>query len=439
MEKRGEKSQGAGRSRKSSRSRSPRKANQRTQEAGQSQSSTCRSPGGSKEPKVKQGQSVFNRLGKPVVPPSCEAGCSGDKPKSQNQEAEKPTRRQMRRAHLAKILKSGNVNPEEAWKLWRSAATREEFKKHRKMKTLLPPMPTEFQEEVGETEAEVPPHPQPEEAPKKKALEKPVVPQRLPPSTPGAGLEFFRYSSSNLPARFRGPLSFDRPTQLPCYLLRPIVPVPFSSGAGARFITPIPRPSAFQSPWARLGPLPSTSQPSATITCASPCLPAVIGMEVELPVPVESRTDQADRSREVPVIIITSPSPPTSPVEEASSGAMEVSSSPAASETPGEAWQDEARALPQLVPAVVPQASPREGIPEPVYLEERLRARREHLESQRAPGSRKKKRKRRGPRQLQMEDYEGAVPRPRDRDWDEDVLEIDEGYDDAEFFSDEEQ
>lgn len=143
-------------------------------------------------------------------------------------------------------------------------------------------------------------------------------------------------------------------------------------------------------------------------------------MEVELPVPVESRIIQADRPRDVPVIVITSPLTPTCPVKESSARVVVVLSNSSVSAAPGpteEAWQEEARALPQVFPVVVPLAPPPEGIPEPVYLERQMRAQRENLECQMAPGKKKKKkRKRRGPRQLQMDDYEGAVPRPQDQD-----------------------
>ncbi|KAH0535256.1 hypothetical protein KQX54_015505 [Cotesia glomerata] len=92
-----------------------------------------------------------------------------------------------------------------------------------------------------------------------------------------------------------------------------------------------------------------------------------------------------------------------------------------------EGWQEEARALPspEPRPMVVPSPPALEGIPEPLYIEKRLRARRDNLKNQTV--SKKKKKKRRGPRQLLMEDYEGGVPRSPERLWDEAVLEIDEG------------
>lgn len=407
--------------------------------------SRSRSPAGSDyRAQANQGQSVFKRLGKPVAPVDQEEGQEvnmvppGEATVQVRKVVSKVPRRQLRRAHLARILKSGDVNPAEAWKLWRQAAGPAEFRKYRKNRPLLPPMPQEYQSAGEEVESELLSRPDVQES--LKVTEQP--PGLAKPSSPRsrykltAPIALLRAFSPRCP----GPANFVRPIHEPLFLLRPIAPAPSSQTTCGLSEPPILKPVPNLSPWERLGPPATITRPPVLYVAQTPA--PETNMEMEVPAAIGSRYVQADRPWDVPEIIVTSPSPPVPPEEESPVKSAETpagTSSGAVSNLPVEGWQDVARALPSPEPwsAALPGPPAREGIPEPLFIERQIRARLENLENQRL--SNRKKRKRRGPRHLQIEDSEGGVPRPTERPWDDDVLEIDEGYDDDDFFADEDQ
>ncbi|XP_044593487.1 proteoglycan 4-like [Cotesia glomerata] len=367
-------------------------------------------------------------------------------------------RRLMRRAHLAKILKSGQADPELAWKLWRKAATVEELKKWGDRKTLLPPMPPELEEDVKKVESEPVSDIQPEHqvaTSSRGGHHSPILPPRADPSSPVTGPSSVAdpvpttvpipkpFTPSDYPSPnpyFYTPMTpgrpcFPRPVTEPLLLLRPIAPAPLTPRPISRYFVPILHPVPARGVWRRLGPpvnIPTTretpeptqnleSTPTVEVIQPAEHLDQAEGLEPvvsQMSSPGQDKPEISEQELEPVVSHMSSPGqdkPETTEQEVTPiSDSRETNKSPTDPvQLPAvpEGWQDEAAALPGPLPF------PENAIPEPMIDQRREAARREVLVRQlRRRKKKKKSKKNRGPRQLQPDDYESNPNSPKEPD-----------------------